>query len=106
MELMLFDKVIAYDHLKQKIIIIINVKTEALEEGYRKASFEIDNIIKLIKQNISEAVSKPVLKSEIQSDISKANMKKWSERQRNISSMGIFFKWYYRGVLQLKWKAV
>ncbi|MCB8815025.1 anthranilate synthase component I [Desulfosporosinus shakirovi] len=73
MELMLFDKVIAYDHLKQKIIIIINVKTEALEEGYRKASFEIDNIIKLIKQNISEAVSKPVLKSEIQSDISKSN---------------------------------
>ncbi|MDO0822726.1 anthranilate synthase component I [Desulfosporosinus nitroreducens] len=72
MELMLFDKVIAYDHLKQKIIIIINVKTEALEEGYRKASFEIDNIIKLIKQNISEAVSKPVLKSEIQSDISKS----------------------------------
>ncbi len=72
MELMLFDKVIAYDHLKQKIIIIINVKTEALEEGYRKASFEIDNIIKLIKQNVSEAVSKPVLKSEIQSDISKS----------------------------------
>lgn len=71
MELMLFDKVIAYDHLKQKIIIIINVKTDALEEGYRKANFEIDSIIKLIKQNIPEVLSKPVLKSEIQSDISK-----------------------------------
>lgn len=72
LELMLFDKVIAYDHLKQKIIIIINIKTEALEEGYRKASFEIDNIIKLIKQSIAVDVSKPVLKSEIQTDISKS----------------------------------
>lgn len=72
LELMLFDKVIAYDHLKQKIMIIINVKTDALEEGYRKASFEIENIIKLIKQNISETVSKPVLKSEIKPDISKS----------------------------------
>lgn len=71
LELMLFDKVIAYDHLKQKIIIIINVKTDALEEGYRRAGYEIDNIIKLIKQTISEDVHKPVLKSELYSDISK-----------------------------------
>ncbi|EHQ88551.1 anthranilate synthase component I [Desulfosporosinus youngiae] len=71
MELMLFDKVIAYDHLKQKIIIIINVKTDALEEGYRKASFEIDSITKLIKQNFPEPESKPVLKSDIQPDIPK-----------------------------------
>lgn len=71
LELMLFDKVIAYDHLKQKIIIIINLKTDALEEGYRRAGYEIDNIIKLIKQTISEDVHKPVLKSELYSDISK-----------------------------------
>lgn len=71
LELMLFDKVIAYDHLKQKIVIIINIKTDALEEGYRRAGYEIDNIIKLIKQTISEDVHKPVLKSELYSDISK-----------------------------------
>ncbi|AET67119.1 anthranilate synthase component I [Desulfosporosinus orientis DSM 765] len=71
LELMLFDKVIAYDHLKQKIIIIINIKTDALEEGYRKASYEIDNIIKLIKQTVSEEANKPVLKSELHSDTSK-----------------------------------
>ncbi|GAB6180871.1 anthranilate synthase component I [Desulfotomaculum defluvii] len=71
MELMLFDKVIVYDHLKQKIIIIVNVKTETLEEGYRKARFEIDSLIQLIKQNIPEVQNKAVLKSEIRSDITK-----------------------------------
>ena len=35
-DLMLFDKVIAYDHLKQKIIIISNMRTDGLEETIRK----------------------------------------------------------------------
>jgi len=92
MELMLFDKVIAYDHLKQKIIIIINVKTEALEEGYRKADFEIDSIIKLIKQNISEVVSKPVLKSNIQSDISKSKFEEMVRKAKEHIFNGDIFQ--------------
>ena len=32
-----FDKVIAFDHLKQKIFIIVNVKVENFERGYIEA---------------------------------------------------------------------
>ena len=32
-DLMLFDKVIAYDHLKQKIQIVVNMKTGRTERG-------------------------------------------------------------------------
>ena len=39
-DLMLFDKVIAFDHLKQKIFIIVNVKTDHVEVNYRKADVE------------------------------------------------------------------
>ena len=49
MDLMLFDKVIAFDNLKQKIVIIANASTENLEESYKKASDDIDEIIDLIK---------------------------------------------------------
>ena len=49
-DLMLFDKVIAFDHLKQKIILIANVKTEELDTGYNKAVLEIESMVKLIKQ--------------------------------------------------------
>ena len=49
LDLMLFDKVIAFDNLKQQIIFIANVKTDRLEENYEKAKMEIDNMIHLVK---------------------------------------------------------
>lgn len=47
-DFMLFDKVIVFDHLKQKIILIANAKTDALEENYAKAKMELDNMAQLI----------------------------------------------------------
>ena len=49
-DLMLFDKVIAFDHLKQKIFIIVNVKTDHLEVNYRKAEREIEQIKQMLKK--------------------------------------------------------
>jgi anthranilate synthase component 1 len=40
-DLMLFDKLIAFDHLKQKIFLIVNVKTDNVEVNYAKAEREI-----------------------------------------------------------------
>ena len=34
---MLFDKVIVYDHLKQKIVLVVNMKTDSVMENYSKA---------------------------------------------------------------------
>jgi len=47
-DLMLFDKVIAYDHLKQKISIVVNMQTDKVLENYGKAVTDIENIIRLI----------------------------------------------------------
>ncbi|MBQ1171470.1 MAG: anthranilate synthase component I [Lachnospiraceae bacterium] len=49
--LMLFDKVIAYDHLKQKIVVIVNYYSDKGEQGYNAATLEIDKIINLIYDN-------------------------------------------------------
>ncbi len=48
-DLMLFDKVIAFDHFTQKIIVIVNIKTDDLEANYEQGIIELENIIKLIK---------------------------------------------------------
>lgn len=48
-DLMLFDKVIAFDNLRQKIILIINIKTDSLETNYSHAVMELENLVKLIK---------------------------------------------------------
>lgn len=47
-DLMLFDKAIAYDHLKQQINIIVNIKTNDIEKNIKKANEQIDSIIKII----------------------------------------------------------
>lgn len=62
-DLMLFDKVIAYDHLKQKISIIVNMKTDKVMENYGKAMAQIQNLANLIRGR--EAAEIPVSKSKI-----------------------------------------
>lgn len=49
MDLMLFDRVIAFDNLKQKIILIVNMMVEAGEAGYHKAVLEIKQLIDLLR---------------------------------------------------------
>ena len=48
LDLMLFDKVIAFDHLRQKICVIVNAKLKDQEQGYRRAALEIDQLIHMI----------------------------------------------------------
>ena len=63
MDLMLFDKVIAFDNVKQKIVIIANVKTDNLSENYREAVGAIDNIADLIEHGEEAFVEKGRLAS-------------------------------------------
>lgn len=70
-DLMLFDKVIAFDHFKQKIIVMINIKTDELAENYEKAVKELDNIIVLIKDTASAPSSPSKLLSPFKPVFSK-----------------------------------
>lgn len=51
-DLMLFDKVIAFDNFRQKIILIVNMRTDALEEEYHKAQMELENLVHLIRSGL------------------------------------------------------
>ena len=48
-DLMLFDKVIAFDNLKQKIVIIVDAELAGGESAYHNAEREIENLEKLLK---------------------------------------------------------
>lgn len=47
-DLMLFDKVIAFDHFRQKIILIANVSLDDPETGYKKAVLDLERLSKLL----------------------------------------------------------
>ena len=48
-DLMLFDKTIVFDHYKQKIILIANMKTTDMEVNYNKATGELKAMTELIQ---------------------------------------------------------
>lgn len=63
-DLMLFDKVIAFDNFKQKIIIISNMKTDDLERNYQNACENLKCIADLIKEGKKAEIEPLELKSE------------------------------------------
>ena len=46
---MLFDKVIAFDHLRQKIILMVNMSLDEPETGYNKAVLELRQLVELLR---------------------------------------------------------
>ncbi len=49
-DLMLFDKVIAFDNFRQKIILIVNISLDQPETGYHKAVMELRQLADLLRR--------------------------------------------------------
>lgn len=47
-DVMMFDKVIAFDHFKQKVLLIVNIKTDDLKTAYYKGQMELESMEKLL----------------------------------------------------------
>ena len=54
LDLMLFDKVIAFDHVRQKIILIVNISLADPEISYNKAVLELKHLAELLKNGEKE----------------------------------------------------
>lgn len=91
-DLMLFDKVIAFDNVRQKIIVIINIKTENLDTEYEKAASEIQNIISLIKTGTPIPVVPGKIKSEFRSLFGEADYCSMIERAKKYIFEGDIFQ--------------
>ena len=91
-DLMLFDKVIAFDNFKQKIVIIINMKTDDLENNYKKACDDLLEIADLIK-NGKKAEIKPLkLKSDFHPVFSREEFCGMVDKAKNYIYEGDIFQ--------------
>ena len=63
-DLMLFDKVIAFDNVRQKIIVIANARLDELETTYYKAVRDIDEIISIIREGQPAEPQPGILRSD------------------------------------------
>lgn len=64
-DLMLFDKVIAFDNVRQKIILIVNMKLGDIEVGYNKACSELKQLVDLLKNGVKKAEPAGKLTGEV-----------------------------------------
>ena len=66
-DLMLFDKLICFDHYRQKIILIVNISLEHCDTEYNRALMELRNLEDLIRHGTPATDTPGRLKSEIRS---------------------------------------
>ena len=65
-DVMLFDKVIAFDHFRQKIVLIVNMRLEDGDTGYSKAVLELKQLRELLLSGEDDSYSRiPVYEDSI-----------------------------------------
>jgi anthranilate synthase component 1 len=91
-DLMLFDKVIAFDNLKQKIILIVNISTRQLESSYKKGAMELEQMEKLIREGDSTVFYPGEVKSEFRSLFGKDEYSSMVRRAKDYIKEGDIFQ--------------
>jgi anthranilate synthase component 1 len=92
-DLMLFDKVIAYDQLKQKMIVVANVSTRGdVAKNYEDKNREIDEIIRFIHENVEIKEETPYDKVDFQCNVSKEEYENIVEKTKEYIRDGDIFQ--------------
>lgn len=91
-DLMLFDKVIAFDHLREKIAIIVNMQTDDVINNYNCAVREIMAIKKVIDEQPIVEPDTPILKSEFKPLFNAEQYGKMVEKAKHYIHEGDIFQ--------------
>lgn len=91
-DLMLFDKIICFDNYRQKIILIVNVRTENFDTSYNKGVMELENMKKLLLEGEMEENRPLQLKSDFRYLLTKNSIVKWSRRAKDIFLKVTYFR--------------
>lgn len=92
LDLMLFDKVIAYDHLKQKITIVVNMKTDNIHENYSRAVSDIENLTRFIMESTSFEKQINVSKPDFTCNVKKEEYCRMVEKTKEYIVNGDIFQ--------------
>ncbi|GMO46504.1 MAG: anthranilate synthase component I [Termitinemataceae bacterium] len=91
-DLMVFDKVLCWDHLKNQLIIVVNIKTDALNENYKAALIEIEKIKRVILNGEKAVIEPCEIKTEYKALFSKEQYCKMVEKAKHYINEGDIFQ--------------
>lgn len=99
--LMLFDKIIAFDHFRQKIMVIANMKAKDGLQGYNSALLDIEKMIALIHDHSPIPESEVTENVEFTCNVSEEEYCRMVERTKNYIREGDIFQ----GVISRRFEA-
>ena len=91
-DLMLFDKVIAFDHLRQKIVLIVNMLLDDVEVRYNKAVMELKRLIELLRNGEKRGSQAENFWERLHRCLAKNSSVPWWKRQNTIFMRETSFK--------------
>ncbi len=91
-DLMLFDKVIVFDNILQKIILMVNISTENISEEYSRAEKELSEMERLIREGKPAKPDSPKLGSEFRHLFGKEEFCQMVERAKRYICEGDIFQ--------------
>lgn len=91
-DLMLFDKVIAFDNFRQKIVLIVNMSLEDCETGYNKAVMELKQLCQLLRNGKKKEEQGGCLKGEVTPLFDKENYCEMVEKAKHHIREGDIFQ--------------
>lgn len=91
-DLMLFDKVICFDHFRQKIILIVNAATGDLDASYPRALSDLDEMCRLIQTGVPKEIEPGILKTELRPLFRKEQFCSMVEKAKHYIKEGDIFQ--------------
>jgi anthranilate synthase component 1 len=91
-DLMLFDKVIAFDNYRQKIILITNINAQDIEGEYEKGKLQLESLKNLIKHGQHENTPQANVKSEFKALFTKEEYCQMVDRAKGHIKEGDIFQ--------------
>ena len=91
-DLMLFDKVVAFDHQDGKVFVIVNMRTDAAAENYNRAITEIANLRTLLSGGVPATTQRLHLDSKFRALFDEQRYCAMIERARDYIHEGDIFQ--------------
>ena len=92
MDVMLFDEVIAFDHVRQKIILMVNIRLKELETEYARAELRLRTLADLLLSGKKKEEPESRLMGEVTPLFDRAQFCEMVERGKNYIREGDIFQ--------------
>lgn len=91
-DLMLFDKVIVFDHYRQKVILIAGVNTKDPEASYKKAGQELEEMARLLKSGARADIKPFRMQGELKPEYPREQYCRMVEKAKHYIHEGDIFQ--------------